>query len=275
MERLVLWDVDGTLVSCGEVGAAVFDLAIEHVTGRRPPRRIRMSGKTDPQIVGEYLAMLAAEHVDGPAGPTDRLVAPDISAAGDRPATAVEAGRRLPATGPTWVPDARTAAVLARLEVELAAAAAELRHGRALPGVPALLSALHHDPDTVQTVLTGNVRANAALKLGAFGLLPWLDLSIGAFGSDHVERGRLVPMALERVADRFGHHPPPDRVWVVGDAPNDLAAARAAGVNCLLVATGRTAAAELADLGPDAMLDDLSDTAAVLDVLRSAPARHP
>ena len=52
IRRLLLWDVDGTLVRAGDLGAAVFDVALEAVLGRRPPR-VRMSGKTDPQIVSE------------------------------------------------------------------------------------------------------------------------------------------------------------------------------------------------------------------------------
>jgi len=56
--RRVLWDIDGTLVSSGGVGAEVFDLAIERTVGAHPTTRPRMSGKTDPQIACEYLAML-------------------------------------------------------------------------------------------------------------------------------------------------------------------------------------------------------------------------
>lgn len=56
--RLILWDVDGTLVRAGDIGAALFDLALSAVLGRRPAGRIRMSGKTDPQIVREYLRQM-------------------------------------------------------------------------------------------------------------------------------------------------------------------------------------------------------------------------
>jgi phosphoglycolate phosphatase-like HAD superfamily hydrolase len=57
-KRLILWDIDGTLIRSGDVGAAVFDLALEQVTGRRPRARVTMSGKTDRQIVEEYLEMV-------------------------------------------------------------------------------------------------------------------------------------------------------------------------------------------------------------------------
>ena len=58
VRRLLLFDIDGTLVRAGEVGGAVFDRAIEAVLGEAPTRRVSMSGKTDPQIVREYLALL-------------------------------------------------------------------------------------------------------------------------------------------------------------------------------------------------------------------------
>jgi phosphoglycolate phosphatase-like HAD superfamily hydrolase len=56
-------------------------------------------------------------------------------------------------------------------------------------------------------------------------------------------------------------------VWVVGDTPKDLACARAGGARCLLVATGRYLQHDLEPLGADAVLTDLSDTEAVLDLL--------
>ena len=59
--RAVLFDIDGTLVSAGPLGAEVFDRAIEAVTGQAPPLRVSMSGKTDPQIVREYME---AMHLD-------------------------------------------------------------------------------------------------------------------------------------------------------------------------------------------------------------------
>jgi phosphoglycolate phosphatase len=62
--RLVLWDIDGTLVRAGESGALVFDLALERAVGARPVQRVLMSGKTDPQIAREYLALMELEADD-------------------------------------------------------------------------------------------------------------------------------------------------------------------------------------------------------------------
>lgn len=52
MARLVLWDVDGTLVNTRGIGSAVFDRALQHVLGAAPATRILLSGKTDPRSPG-------------------------------------------------------------------------------------------------------------------------------------------------------------------------------------------------------------------------------
>ena len=64
--------------------------------------------------------------------------------------------------------------------------------GTVLPGVVELVTALAERPDVVQTVVTGNIRANAEVKLGALGLARFFDLDVGGYGSDHIDRYRLV-----------------------------------------------------------------------------------
>jgi phosphoglycolate phosphatase len=59
--RLLLFDIDGTLVRAGPVGGAVFNRALEAVFGEVPEERVRMSGKTDPQIVREYLTLMGSD----------------------------------------------------------------------------------------------------------------------------------------------------------------------------------------------------------------------
>jgi len=217
-QRLLLWDIDGTLLAADDVDDEVFDRALELALGRRPPSRVAMGGKTDLQIAQEYLAMLGV-----PGG------------------------------------EAQVAAVLGHLRDEMAAAEEMIRgRDRVLPGVAELLARLACDPRTFQTVLTGNIAPNAVVKLAVFGLDRWLDLPVGAYGSDHADRNRLVPVALDRVASRRGFRFGPEEVWVIGDSANDLACARVAGARCLLVATGRTPLVDLAALGPDACRSDLA-----------------
>lgn len=226
--KLVLWDIDGTVLRAGPVAREVFSTALERVMGVHPGEHgVAMSGKTDPQIAEEILTTMAVD----PTVAADQL-----------------------------------SAVLGQLEKELAAAPERLREqGHVMPGVETLLGRLDADPDVVQTALTGNLAANAGVKLAAFGLDRWLDLRVGAFGSDHHDRCALVPIARERVAQRYGRAP--ETVWVIGDTPNDLACARAGGARCLLVATGRIPYSELAELPADAVLSDLSDSDAVAALL--------
>jgi phosphoglycolate phosphatase len=228
--RLILWDVDGTLMSAGPVGRTVFDAAVAHVLGTAVDGHdVQMSGKTDPQIALEILATMAV--------------------------TGDEAAERLPA-------------VLRALERELEDAVHLVREeGRVHPGVIEVLTSLDAEPGVRQSVLTGNLRPTARLKVGAFGLDRWLDLEAGAYGSDDADRTRLVPVALARQAELRGVAIPPERVWVIGDTPADLACARAGGVRCLLVATGRIPFDDLAAAGSEAVLRDLSDVDRVRSIL--------
>lgn len=231
--RLVLWDVDGTLLRGGSVAREALEIAVARALGRRAPADdVQMSGKTDPLILDEIAAR---------AGVPER----------ERPAVVGEA--------------------LGHLADAFAALADRFgREGRLMPGVPALLERLHARSDVLQTLLTGNIAPNGRAKVAAFGLDAWLDLEAGAFGSDDSDRTRLVPLALRRAAARLGGPIDPACAWVVGDTPRDLACARAGGVRCLLVATGRYRYDALTGLGADAVVEDLSRTGAVEALLLGA-----
>ncbi|CAA9242098.1 MAG: hypothetical protein AVDCRST_MAG50-1831 [uncultured Acidimicrobiales bacterium] len=231
VNRLVLWDIDGTLMRAGAVAGEIFSTAVEHVVGRHPgEHQVLMGGKTDPQIALEILAAMGIE-----AGP-----------------------------GHEHLP-----LVVGRLEAELAGAVDLIREkGVVLPGVRELLATLAADDDVAQSVLTGNTVVNAATKLAALELDQWLDLEIGAYGSDDPDRLSLVPVALARAADLRGRTFRPEEVWVIGDTRHDLACARAASARCLLVRTGHLALGDEC-AAADAILDDLADVDEVLRLIRS------
>jgi phosphoglycolate phosphatase len=133
-------------------------------------------------------------------------------------------------------------------------------HSRILPGLPEILRAAHERDDVAQGLLTGNIRRGAETKLGHHGL--WDFFPIGAFADDSEVRNELGPHALARARGHWGAAFPPERVWIVGDTPHDIACARAIGARALAVATGSTGLAALAAHGPDAALGDLRDPAA-------------
>ena len=225
--RVILWDVDGTLVQTAGVGAEAFSTAIETLYGVPAGNHgVSLAGKTDPQIAREILTVLDL-HDDAEVG--------------------------LPG-------------LLAETERLVAAGRDRIRErGQILPGVPALLERLQRS-GAVQTVLTGNTAANAAVKLDAFDLPRWLDLEVGAYGSDNADRNALVEVALSRIERNYG---PVDRsgVWVIGDTPLDAACAQAGGVHCLLVATGFAPRAALDTAGADHVVGDLTDTESILALL--------
>jgi phosphoglycolate phosphatase-like HAD superfamily hydrolase len=140
--------------------------------------------------------------------------------------------------------------------------------GYAYPGVPEVLEALHRRDDVINSLLTGNIQANAVVKVSAFGLEPWLDFEVGAYGSDpHEERSDLVAVARERAAAKYGE---PTGAVLVGDTPLDVRAAQEAGARAVAVATGFADAEALRASGPDAYLEDLSDTGAAVAAITAS-----
>ncbi|WP_121710002.1 HAD family hydrolase [Streptomyces sp. E5N91] len=139
--------------------------------------------------------------------------------------------------------------------------AAELRErGHALPGAAASLAALA-ERGVRQSVVTGNVRAAAEVKLAVFGLDAYLLLDDGAYGEDGEERPELLRQALVRAGAGA------ERAVFLGDTPADVAGGRAVGVRVVAVATGKTPASDLKDA--DVVLDSLVDTAQVLAVVQA------
>ncbi len=151
---------------------------------------------------------------------------------------------------------------------ELAERAGELRaEGRVLPGAVEALTALA-GLGVEQSVLTGNLRAIAVLKLAALGLEDLLDLRVGAFGDDGYERTDLPEVAFERTEKYLGHRYSGSDTVIIGDTLRDVATAKAAGARAIAVATGTVSAVDLAAAGADVVLQDLTDTGAVLAAIR-------
>jgi phosphoglycolate phosphatase len=226
--RLVLWDVDLTLVRAGPIGRELYAAAFTRVTGRPMRFQAPMSGRLDPDI---FRDTLAAHGLD----PADHSF-------------------------PRFA-DALAAVYSAR--------SGELREqGGALPGAAGALAALAGLPLAVQTVLTGNVRAVAAVKLTAFGLDRYVDLDIGAYGADAAVRADLVRLAQQRAGAKHRATFDADRTVLIGDSRNDVVAGRDGGARVVAVATGRDSEADLLAAGADVVLPDLTDTTALLRAVR-------
>ena len=236
--KLLLFDVDGTLVLTGGAGVRAMNRAFEGVWGVPDAfKGIRMAGGTDPRLLDEALAAAGVTPRDGQVAAFEqtylRLLSEEILVRPSDGHADPHHGRR------RW-------------------------HGP-LPGVPALVAALAARADVYLALLTGNYSRGARIKLAHFDL--WAPFRCGAFGEDAAQRHALVPVAVERA--RAAGCPPlgPRDIVVVGDTVRDVECARANGLPCVAVATGGDTAGTLRSAGAEHVFDTFDDTAAVVGAL--------
>ncbi len=230
--RLFLFDIDGTLISARGLGRAAFKRALERVFGT--------AGALDQYDL---------------RGKTDPRIVHDVLGAAGFSREAIEA---------------RVAECFGIYVGELAALLGDGSVVRVMPGIAELVGRLAARRDAVVGLLTGNIEPGARLKLRPTGLLP--RFSVGAFGSDDIDRRRLPFIARERARALTGHEFGLDRVTIIGDTPHDVDCARACGAVAVAVATGQYAAAELARCSPDLLFDDFADVEHALAALTSGAA---
>jgi phosphoglycolate phosphatase len=228
--KLVLFDIDGTILWSDGAGRRAMTAALTQVFGSAGPTDYRYDGKTDLQIVRDL--MRAEGHAEDAI---DERIAPIIER------------------------------YLSGLEDELAAGL----HTHLFDGVPELLDSLEARDDVVLGLLTGNVRAGAELKLRSAGI-DIDRFRVGAFGSDHHHRPELPAIAQRRARDELGLEIPGNAMVVIGDTPADIECGRAIGAHAVGVATGRYTVEELASHSPLAVFPTLVDTAAVVRVILDA-----
>ena len=166
--------------------------------------------------------------------------------------------------------DARMDAVVDAYLVELAAEMDDTGHrSTLLPGVAEIIDAVDACEGVMLGLLTGNVVRGAEHKLRAVGV-DFARFQVGAFGSDHEVRHELPAIAQARASAALGRAIPGASVIVIGDTPSDVACARPIGARTIAVATGSYSREQLAACGPDAVFDNLADTAAVLAAILDA-----
>lgn len=141
---------------------------------------------------------------------------------------------------------------------------------RPLPGAAAAVAALA-SAGFRQSVLTGNIRPLAELKLGRAGLGEHLDMAVGAYGDTHEVRAELVAVARQAAAAAYRADFSGASTVLVGDTPLDVEAALATGARAVAVATGSYSAAELAAAGAHVVLPGLADAARVRAAVTELP----
>jgi phosphoglycolate phosphatase-like HAD superfamily hydrolase len=225
--RLILFDIDGTLITAHGAGRLALTSAMRATYGTAGDvGGYDFRGKTDPRIVRD-LAI-------GAGVPPSKVAA------------------RLPACFDRYVRD-------------LDALLRNGHRVDCLPGVTALVQALSRRNDVVVGLLTGNIETGARVKLRPTGLGDLF--RIGAFGSDDDDRRRLPAIARARAEQLVGQEFPFGRIVIIGDTPLDVDCAQACGAHAVAVATGDHSLAELSRCTPALLLPDFRDLDASLRAL--------
>lgn len=222
--RILLWDLDGTLVRGKRFGTfkdyTVPMLEAVFGTAGALPEMI-VSGMTDLQIVEEALRCegITRNHITARKDELQRCYIEQMQLAVGNGAHVIEA----------------------------------------MPGAREALQAAHDHPRYHSALLTGNIEPAAHLKVEITGLADFFTLP-GAFGNESFDRRDLPAIAAERINAHLGTKLAPEQFIVIGDTPNDVACARHFGARVIAVATGRIHSADqLSACEPDALLPDLRD----------------
>jgi phosphoglycolate phosphatase-like HAD superfamily hydrolase len=222
--KILLFDIDGTLMKSGGAGFRAIDRAFEQRLGvRNATEGVIPHGKTDPLILREILRRIGVGH--DTASSTLPLLLEDYE--------------RL-------------------LAQEMPSAPAVL-----LPGVRQLLEALSNDRRVLLGLLTGNLERTARIKLDRFDLNRFFRFGAFGSDSEHrVALPAIAVSRAERLAGRsiaLGRH-----VRIIGDTPRDVECALANGATAVAVATGGSTTDDLWRAGAHFVFDDLTETDGVV-----------
>ena len=222
--RLVLFDIDGTLLRLWHDGRAPIVSAVEEVLGTKVDvHGVPTAGRLDPLILSDLVAANGVEFSED-----HRL--------------------RLMERYPTYL-----AEVIRDNPERLVV----------MDGTHTLVAELRERTDCRIGVLTGNFGSTAKVKLRAAGFEPdWFEVE--AYGDDAPDRPSLIPVALNRYQEQFDTSINASDVIIVGDTPHDIEAAKTHGCRVLAVSTGKFSRDELEPLDADLLLDSLGDLRTVL-----------
>ena len=225
--KLLLFDIDGTLIRSSGAGRAAMALALEEVYGESGPvAKYNMSGKTDSRIVHDLMIAVGLTEKEIEAGLT---------------------------------------AVYTRMAVHAENVYGE-HSVMPCPGIPKLLETLVARDDVLLGLVTGNTAQTAPLKLAAGGIAPSI-FKVGAYGSDRMDRNQLPALAMERATTLTNYSFVGQNTVVIGDTPADILCARAGETTAVVVATGWHAMDTLLPYQPDHLFENFKNTDAVVKAL--------
>jgi phosphoglycolate phosphatase len=225
--KLILFDIDGTLIWPDGAGRAAMERALTEIFGLAgPTTSLPMAGKTDRQIITELLIGAGLDQA------TIQARLPECFQAITRHMAQTTRQRQI----------------------------------RVCPGVPALLAQLSEQPEAVLGLLTGNLATSAPIKLRAANLDPTI-FCVGAYGNDAADRSQLPAVAINRAQALTGYVFEGKNVVIIGDTPADVTCGQHLDVTAVGVATGSYPLEALRAAGADYVFPDLTGTDQIMQAI--------
>lgn len=218
--KLLLWDIDGTILNTDGLGREAINSALSYLFSRKAEfPAIAMAGRTDKQILQEYLESenLPQKHLNNYLRKLRRRYAAELRK---------NLNNGLHSSRPYLYKN-----------------------------IHDVLLRYHQNPVYANALLTGNFRKTARYKLDHFDL--WKYFDTGAFGDDSHIRENLVPIAIKRASRKWKTSFQPSEVYVIGDTPRDIQICKPWHINSIAVATGLFTLEELQSENPDFLIPDL------------------
>ena len=225
LPQVILFDIDGTLLSTGGAGMKAFHSAIENNYPSQLKKcggslTLDMAGSTDYGLVIEIFEALG---IEDSATERESFFAQYIHCLEHN------------LSDPSYI-------------------------GSLMPGITELLERLCYEANNGKLILgllTGNIAAGAALKLKKHRVDKYF--CFGAYGDDHHDRNELGPIALKRGGSYHELELARAPVTVIGDTPKDIYCARAMAAQAVAVSSGSISHQELANYDPDVLFKDFTD----------------
>lgn len=136
-----------------------------------------------------------------------------------------------------------------------------------LPGITDFLQFLQTQKDIFVSLVTGNYREGAKIKLKHFQMAH--HFSQGAFGCDFADRNLLPPLAIKRIQEDGYILPPKKNIWVIGDTVKDVLCAKSNDLPSLITLTGFSTREEILNAKPELTLETLENFQEFLKIAKN------
>lgn len=219
--KIILFDIDGTLVKAGGAGARALNFAVQAMTGRSNAcDKVQLQGATDKANFENA-----------------------FKAGADRKPSVKELA-------------VLTRKYVDRLPLEVLSSVKAKKYLK-VKGVEKFLRKLSGRKDILVGLGTGNLKEGAFIKLGPSGLLK--HFAFGGYGCDSHHRSEVLRKAVERAGKIAKARVKDGEVFVIGDTHRDVEAAKEAGYHSAAVLDGFGDRALIMRSSPELMARDFAD----------------